>query len=307
MGKLIISYDCEGVWGMLDHMNDLDQSVFNKNTLIQIYQELLKIHEEYQLNATFAFVGAFIMSSDEFASHVSEHPNAKQAIEWLESIISKENKFKEEDLFIPDLIKLIKNSNLDHEIASHGFSHVIMDNNIDQSSIKFEIEGISKTAQKHEIDIETIIFPRNIVNYNFLMRANFIKAFRDAPYNPFKIKFFKRAYSLIKEFSPITKSQQLNTVHKKIVIPGDFFINWRSGARKLIPISLTVSRFRRAIKHAIKNDGIVHIWLHPHNLATGDNQFILLKKLLDEVKYFSTRGPLEVITQRDIVNLNKIS
>ena len=41
MGKLIISYDCEGIWGMMDKIDSLDKKIFNRNALMRLYQELL--------------------------------------------------------------------------------------------------------------------------------------------------------------------------------------------------------------------------------------------------------------------------
>ena len=66
MGKLIISYDCEGIWGMMDKIDSLDKKIFNRNALMRLYQELLVIHEKFNLKATFAFVGGFISSKEEF-------------------------------------------------------------------------------------------------------------------------------------------------------------------------------------------------------------------------------------------------
>tara|TARA_B100000686_G_C16762994_1_gene959975 strand:- start:1229 stop:2128 length:900 start_codon:yes stop_codon:yes gene_type:complete len=294
MAQLIISYDCEGVWGTLDHLEDLDTTVFNRQSLFSIYSDLLRLHEKYEFNATFAFVGAFIMPKEDFVAHLAEYPNAEKVSKWLLPMNSKSNKFRDQDFFIPELVNLVRDSDLKHEIATHGFSHVIMTDSIDESSLDFEVEGILKTAARHDIDVETIIFPRNIINHEFLNKADFIKAYRDAPINPFRGKFLKRIYSLAKEFFPFISSQILEHHNDKVKIPGDFFINWRSGLRKLVPIRLTVMRFRKAINHAIKTDGVVHLWLHPHNLATGHRQFELLERLLIEAKKYSDQGLLKV-------------
>ena len=66
LNELIISYDCEGIWGRMDKIDSLDKKIFNRNALMRLYQELLVIHEKYNLKATFAFAGGFISSKEEF-------------------------------------------------------------------------------------------------------------------------------------------------------------------------------------------------------------------------------------------------
>jgi len=94
---------------------------------------------------------------------------------------------------------------------------------------------------------------------------------------------------------------------KKTVILGDFFINWRSGLRRFVPIWLTILIFRFELKHACKHDGVVHIWLHPHNLLTGKDQLKLLNCMLSVVNEYRSNDSLKVLTQKDcIVSSNNL-
>ena len=302
MGKLIISYDCEGVWGMLDKIDSLDKQIFNRHSLIKIYTELLSLHEEFKLKATFAFVGAFISSKEEFISTLKKFPNASSANKWCEPILSPKCKFPDEDIYLPILLELVTHTNIDHEISSHGFSHLIMDKNVDNDSLQFEISGIRNLAREKDINVSTMIFLRNVINHIFLNSADFISGYRAGPILPFKSKLLNRAYSLFKEFLPICRSEQSYSQNKKTIIPGSFFINWRHGARGLVPIWLTVLRLRIALKHASKNNGVVHIWLHPHNLATGKDQMRLLRKLFLVVEDFKKNHKLKILTQAEFLS-----
>ena len=62
---------------------------------------------------------------------------------------------------------MVKKSFINHEIAFHGFSHVIMDKEIDKSSIDCEVSGLNQIKKTKKINIKTISFPRNIVNKKF--------------------------------------------------------------------------------------------------------------------------------------------
>jgi peptidoglycan/xylan/chitin deacetylase (PgdA/CDA1 family) len=302
MAKIIISYDCEGVWGMADKLEKLDLSVFNHKSLIHIYMDLIKLHEKYNLRATFAFVGAFVSTKNEFLDTLNSYPNAVSSHKWIKSIATSKNNLTDEDIFIPEIMEVVTNSIVEHEIASHGYSHLIMNSDVDDESLDLELAGIKKVANKYKTKIKTFIFPRNVVNARFLDKAKFLVAFRKAPKSLFRNRILKRAYSLVKEFIPYSSSQLIEYYDKKVAIPGDFFINWRSGLRRYVPIWLTVFRFKMAVNHAVKNNGIVHIWLHPHNLATGKNQFFLLEKIFSVIKDYSKNELVAVCTQDEILN-----
>jgi len=303
MGTLIISYDCEGVWGMLDKLDSLDESVFNKNSLVSLYKEVIRLHEDFGIPATFAFVGALISTKDEFQTMRKKFQQARSINAWCAKLDSVSCKFSEQDIHIPELLDLVKSSKVNHEIATHGYSHVIMNDELDDVSLSFELEGIKRNSELKNLEISTVIFPRNVVSYKFLDRADYIHGFRAPPkqYAPLSHKSVKRAFSLLKEFWPICRSEKFSMYGTKKVIPGDFFVNWRSGLRRLVPVWLTILRFRFSLKHACKHDGVVHIWLHPHNLLTGSDQLKLLSCMLHVVNEYRSNESLKVLTQKECV------
>ena len=306
MCKVIISYDCEGVWGMLDKIDTLNRHIFNHKNLITTYEQLVSLHEEFDLKATFAFVGALISTKEEFHNALKKYPNAIRVNKWCKPILTDKCNFSEKDIYLPELLELIQNTNINHEISSHGFSHLIMDKELDNDSLEFEISGIKDLAHKRNIEITSVIFPRNVINYEFINRTEFIFGYRAAPKLLTRFELLNRVYSLIKEFIPVCSSEQSDRYNGKVIIPGGFFVNWRSGARRLVPIWLTVLRFRIALKHAKRKNGLVHIWLHPHNLATGKNQMLLLRKLFYEINDFKKKHGLTVLTQADFINTESI-
>ena len=296
MGKLIISYDCEGMWGMMDKIDSLDKNIFNRNALLKLYQELLELHEKFNLKATFGFVGGFVSSRKDFFEALDKYPGAERVKKWCKPIIKSDSQFIEKDFFIPELLELVKNSFVKHEITSHGYSHVIMDNKIDKLSIDFELFGLRQINKAKKLKMKTIIFPRNIVNKVFLEKMKTIKCYRAPPYTPFKNSLIKRVYSLLKELIVICSSEKIYKSKELTIIPGSFFINWRFGPRKYVPIWLTIIRLRSALRHACKTNGIVHLWAHPHNLATGKKQKELLERIFCEVNYFKKNRSLKVFT-----------
>ena len=301
MGKLVISYDCDGVWGMLDKLDSLDKAIFNRKSIVGIYKKIISLHEAYQIQATFAFVGAFASTKSDFDDVRKDYQKAIAINNWCANLDSLGCKFSEKDIHIPELVDMVKLSKVDHEIASHGYSHVIMDKDFDELSLKCELEGIKKFSDSKNLNISTLIFPRNVINYKFLEKADYIDGFRAQPKQIASHKIIKRAFSLLKEFWPFCRSENIKMHDAKTIIPGEFFINWRSGLRRFVPIWLTIFRFRMALNHACNHDGIVHIWSHPHNLLTGKDQLKLLSGMLSVVNEYRSNGSLKVLTQKDCV------
>jgi len=296
---IIFSYDCECLWGMLDHMETLRKEDFNKKNFEDVYKKLLGLHEKYNIPATFAIVGNLTQTQDEFNISLKNASKAHNVSRWLNCKKKYESSFHKADWFYPKLINLIKSYNVDHEIATQGFSHAVMNENFSKEDIDYEISEMRKWEKAKNLIIETIIFPRNVISQNFLDQADFINGYRRDPYNPFKLRFLKRAYSLLKEFIPLCKSEHHRIYKNKVEIPGGFFINWRSGLRRFAPIWLSKLRLRNALLHARKTSGVVHLWSHPHNLITGHKQFQLHEELLKYVSEFCKREQCEILTQKN--------
>ena len=83
------------------------------------------------------------------------------------------------------------------------------------------------------------------------------------------------------------------------MLPGDFFINWRHGPRRMIPVDITLMRARSALKHAEDTNGVVGFWLHPHNLNTGRKQRQLFSSILQLVGELVGEGRAVVKTQAE--------
>jgi hypothetical protein len=294
-GICIISFDCEGKWGLADTISQRDQNSLTKKNILNAYLYILNSLEKYKLQSTFSFVGAFTLNYKYFIEKwlpvlkLSDRHN-----NWLSRFTSDFIEDKADSWFYPELINLVKASNLNHEISSHGFTHLPFRDAV-ADSIDIEIDGILDWMLFHNITISTFIFPRNLLKYaEKLIKLNII-GYRTPP----DISN-NRLLNFLYEFYPFPSSQ----IRKKklglfIEIPGNFFLNWRFGYRRFIPIWLTVFRFRYALKHAHLNNGVVHLWMHPHNLITGINQMQLFEKCIEVLYSEIQKGRISLMTQND--------
>jgi hypothetical protein len=79
------------------------------------------------------------------------------------------------------------------------------------------------------------------------------------------------------------------------VSPAGNFLNWPSGVRALVPVSVTVRRWKSLLRSAAERGGYVHMWFHPHNLFTAP----AMKVAFAEIMCFAG----ELVKSGDMVNL----
>ena len=304
VGTCIISLDCEGKWGMADRLNSDHEKLFSEENLIAAYESILATLAQKNLKATFAFVGAFTLEKSYFTqAWLSPLSKSAQHRKWLHRLMSDLEKGTEEGWFLPQALRMVLNSDAKHEAASHGFTHLPFDT-ASESSVELEIAGILDWMNVHGLKIDTFIFPRNQVSRNFDLSRLGITGYRDRPAKRGFLGVDSRLFNLLYEFYPFTPSQPLIDCAQPgmIAIPGDFFLNWRHGLRRYVPANLTVYRFRHALRHAARNNGVVHLWFHPHNLLTGSRQQALFERCVKALGEEADAGAIIVKTQAEFVS-----
>ena len=143
---------------------------------------------------------------------------------------------------------------------------------------------------------KTFVFPRNDVAHEQLLSGAGIRGYRLAP--PER----SRAASLLSEFNVRTPSEADPLDGGGLVeIPAGYFVNWQSGLRRTVPTRLTALRIANMLDHAERTEGVVHLWLHPENVATAPSTLGLLESILDLVAERRNQGRCRILRQIDYV------
>ena len=262
---------------------------------------MLKLFEKYQVKATFATVGllmcqdvdeVLLMKPKLTPSYTKKGLNPYGT--YLESV----RKAKPSLYFAPETVELLKGSKL-IEIGTHTFCHYYCWEE-GQSVEEFEadMQTAVEIADRRNLKIKSIVFPRNNVNENYLSicRKYGITSYRGNALNFFgekksRLQFvFRRICRLLDTYLPITnqssyKYDELNVSKgQPINIPASrFFRPYSPRLRMLEPIR--ISRIKKEMEKAAKCGEMYHLWWHPHNFGANieDN----LKNLENVLKYFS--------------------
>jgi len=302
----IISLDCEGKWGLADVLTDASNEYLSNENLICAYGRLLELLVQYSVKATFAFVGALTFSVPEYeASRDLFSGRGYQGKDWLAPFKEQAAEGNFEGWLCPELLEMAKSS--DHEIATHGFSHLPFDERtVQRKDIVSELSAIEKWRVMKGVTVSTMVFPRNISGFLPELSRLGLIGFRNKTIVSNK-KLPKPLTSMIRELSPWPKSQTHSHPSQKagqsiLAIPGGFFFNWRCGPGRFVPKLHTVNRWKKIIDHGIHHGNVVHLWVHPHNFIKGVGQFAVLESVLQYLDQKRKEGRIVNMTQEQYVS-----
>ena len=271
-GTFILSLDCEGKWGMADCLDRRHQELLTSVRLIKAYETLADMFGRFDIQATFAFVMALLLEQDDRQRFEGWH--------------------------LPEALAIVR-SGKGHEIACHGFCHrPLADDLVSAAQARAELEAAVQVAHSKQIDLQTFIFPRNEVGHlDEIRKAGFV-GYRTALRRVNGMG--GRAIRIAEELNLWRLPQQSMPVADNglVPIPAGYFFNWRYGTRRLIPPEITHMRWRNLLRRGARG-GVVHLWLHPHNLVTASDTAHALERFLAEVAEARAAGRIRIATQAE--------
>jgi peptidoglycan/xylan/chitin deacetylase (PgdA/CDA1 family) len=286
----ILSLDCEGKWGVADQLTAKDRRELSDERLCQAYRSIIEILGEYQVPATFAFVGAFAQSRAGF-SHIRSQIEAlaEQAPAYLAPAMRDIDDCGGDGWHGNHLVEAVRSSNVGHEIALHGVTHVPW-TDVDAAFAEAELRLVPELEGPLR-DVRTFVYPRNHVAHVEVLASHGFEGFRTAR------QARSRLASLLSEFDLSAHAETPVRADGIVPIPAGFFLNWKRGLRGLVPSTVTIARARRLLDSAAHIRGVVHFWLHPENVASAPATLDLLKALIQEAVRRRDSGHCQILTQ----------
>jgi peptidoglycan/xylan/chitin deacetylase (PgdA/CDA1 family) len=293
-GSLMVGFDCEGKWGIADHLRPHDHASITDGRLIDAYEQIVDILAAHDVRATFAFVAAFTLDRDEYHGMEPRLGTLSELIpDWLGAVTAALREGHVEGWFGKPCLQAVLKHNC-HEIASHGFSHVPWDRAFaSRAALEEELRLLRTMPEFSPEKVSTFVYPRNFVSdQDLLSRYGFAayRAYRPSP---------GRLFNLLSEFNVLAASDPATPNATPIIVPAGYFLNWRHGPRKWVPPQVTLSRWRHICRHAARTDGIAYLWCHPENFLTGDGMFDLFAHAVEILAEEQQRNDMAVLTQHD--------
>lgn len=294
-GIFTISLDFELYWGMKDVVSIQEYKKHLEGTPTGI-NKTLKLFEEYNIHATWSTIGFLFFSNlDELkANYPMQIPKYKEKEIDLYNYLEQNPNIIEKYHFAPKLIDLIQTYK-NQEISTHTFSHYYTLEDGQNPEIFYEdLLSAKKIAKAKNIDINSIVFPRNQFNKSYLdiLEKVGISSYRgnengwiyQASDEKSKKTAIKRALRLLDSYINISghHTYSLEQLSKKTPynIPSSRFL--RPYSKKLYFLNnLKLKRIKNSMTYAAKNAELFHLWWHPHNFGadTYENISFLIKIL----------------------------
>ena len=277
-----MSLDCEGKWGMADHLSLHHATVITNRNLARVYSELLRAFERRKLRVTFAFVGAFTMEPEEYRAHPDLFGDSEASSCWLRVFRQDQRRGVLDGWSAPELLRMVVSGG-QHEIGSHGFSHLPFDEaRTPSADAQRELDAVVWLWARKGLEARTLVYPRNQVGYSRLLKPSGYIGYRDTL--PAKAALGGKFRALAREANIFSRSQE-HSRHPDpdmpVAIPPGFFLNWRFGIRRRIPAAVTLTRWKHVLDHAAESGGVALVWTHPHNFIDGEGQLELFEAVLD--------------------------
>lgn len=272
----------------------VNSHAISDSSLQWAYQQIFESLESFDIPASFGVVGLFAQDLSAFETFDAIHGNEPAYKSWFQNPKAAFRAGRLDGWFYPTLIEDIQRFKI-HEVSSHSYTHLPFHNEIvTRETVENELLVMNQFMQTKDVSLQTMIYPRNQVAHTDLLPKFGISGYRDP--NDKRSAYGSKIGTLVDEFNIFSKSSTHSQQEVPIKIPAGYFLNWQNGPRLIIPPTITVRRFNHLLDHAEKIGGVVHMWLHPHNLITGKNQVQLFNRVLQSVAQRQSQGSLSVST-----------
>jgi len=290
-GALCISLDFEKFWGIHDvaNLKDYEQDLIKINKIVS---RLLTLFTKHDIHCTWAVVGLLNFNNlKELEAYCKTITINYTHSAYSPFPLNSHNlkKVNQNSFLAKQEIEKIKNTS-NQEIASHTFSHLY---SLEKGLTKKDFQNDINNFQSVIGEVNTIVFPRNQINQNYLnlLSKNKTISYRGNQEN----KFWKNS-----EFKTESVFKKIGrVVDAYIKISQDNLISWESlkqnnsinipASRFLRPVqfnntieNIKIKRIKKQMMSAAKKNKIYHLWWHPHNFSKNtEENFIQLENLLN--------------------------
>lgn len=179
------------------------------------------------------------------------------------------------------LFETLLSSAPDHEIGLHSHQHQPFDE-LTLDEARDDVEAGLAALREWDCTPQSFVFPRNRVAHLEVLREHGFTHYRDASST-------SRAHRIAALWWPDVVDLPLAD-EIPVGVPETTFL----AARR--PSWFLHRSIKRGLRRAAATDGMVHYWLHPHNVVTDPSLLETLGQIFSTINEFRTRGTIEART-----------
>jgi peptidoglycan/xylan/chitin deacetylase (PgdA/CDA1 family) len=307
---MTVSLDLELLWGLRDHIGPGHPYMRWLEGTRPAITRLLALFAEFQVSACWAAVGHLFYSRYD-GENGKKHPDMPRPTggagtgDWYDQLPLGD--YRTAPLWYgSDIIDEIKACPVAQEIGCHTFSHVdATDPGVGRELFRAELRKCLALAEAKQIRLRSLVFPRNRVAYQDVLRDCGFVAYRAR-----NSEWYWRMPAKPLVLAGRVGSEWLGLPppvgHARIVegvaeIPHSMFFApfWAVG--KYIPERCRVVQAVRGMNKAVRHGGIFHLYSHPHNFGHHTDKMLnALRRILEHAARLRDRGELQILPMGEI-------
>lgn len=289
----VISIDTEMAWGISHRPSERYHYPAERVDLAR----LIELFDRYRIPATWAVVGHLMLERCEPAGGVRHPEIIRPDFPWLPGDWFDHDPCtdvsRNPDRYAPDLVRLITEAEVDHEIASHGFSHMMAgEPGCSREAFESELRAAVAAAASHELTLRSIVYPRNSIGHVDLLRAHGFVAYRGRSVRPPAAGRWQRLVDrAVGSERTVVRPALENTLWN---LPASVLYDLDRHRRSR---QLWVRQIERRLGQAVRRSALFHLWFHPHNLrAEPEAALSGLERLCRAAARHREAGRLDTVT-----------
>ncbi len=296
----VVSIDTEMAWG-LNHRQNL---TYRYDREREDLDRLLELFDTHRVPATFAIVGHLLLDSCQPVDGVKHPEIVRPEYSWFDGDWFDDDPCTDAETdptwYAPDLIERIRSARTDHEIGSHGFSHVVAgDEGCSRQSFASELAASVAVGRANGLDIRSLVHPRNRIGHVDVLPEFGLRAYRGRRPITAPQGWRQRLVDLAvgserTTVRPIAEVDGLWNLPATILFDVD-------ARRRTWP--LWIRQVVRRLDQAVEQRSLFHVWFHPHNLRDHpEAAFAALDRLLTAAARHRDDDSLDMVTMGSLAD-----
>jgi peptidoglycan/xylan/chitin deacetylase (PgdA/CDA1 family) len=264
VGDVVVSVDAELAWGY----HDLAEAPDRVADAREGWRTALALFEDHGVPATWAVVGHLLLEACD--GRHADHPLGP---EWFSCPPGEAS--AADDWRAPDLVGAVLDSDPDHEVGSHTFSHLPMTHErATPAAVDAELAASRSAAERFDLSLDSFVFPRNRVGHRERLADWGFACYRGTRPATWYDGSRLRPLAKLLDYSPVGRAPPLVRPAVDefglVNVPASLYLYSFQGparaAARAVGRDPIVAVARRGVEKAVDGDGLFHLWLHPHNL-----------------------------------------
>ena len=294
----VVSIDTEMAWGL----NHRPEQTYRYHDERPHMEQLLAMLDRHQLPATWAVVGHLMLDQCAPVNGVKHPEIVRPTYDWFEGDWFANDPCGaatgDSTWYAPDLVARIRAADTAHEIASHGFSHIVAgDPGCSREAFSSELAAAVKVAADQGLTLRSLVHPRNRIGHVDVLVDHGIIAYRGRPAptaaaaNPLA----RLADQLVDKVAGSERTAVRPRPEGPIWnLPATIMFDVDSRPRTW---RLWIRQVERRLTQATRHRSLFHLWFHPHNFRDHpEASFEAFDRVCRAAVRHRERGLLDTVT-----------